>query len=149
MTEIEEVFIEHRPLFCEKCDGKMRYDGDGEYICQKCGEKQLDDFGKIKKYLEVHPGRNVVEVARDTGVEVEIVGMFLKDGRISIPDGSSLYICCERCGCALRHGRYCQDCVWEIAHQIKGALYEHVGEKPTKSSEDNETPAKMRYYKKR
>ncbi len=151
MTEIEEVFLEHRPTVCEKdkCDGKMIYEGNGEYICKKCGGRQLDDFGKIRKCLEKQPGLSAAELSERTGVGIEIISMFLKDGRMSIPEGSALFIRCERCGCALRHGRYCIDCTREIAYQLKGAFYENVGEKPKNIPDVEWQPARMRYERKR
>ena len=149
MTEIEEVFLEHRPLFCEKCDGKMIYEGNGEYSCKECGEIQLDDFGKVRICLEEHPGMSSVELSRETGVELGIVGLFLKDGRMSIPDGSRMFIRCERCGCALRHGRYCIDCTKDMANQLQGAFYENLGEKPRVNPVGNGEKARIRYQKRK
>lgn len=147
MTEIEEVFLAHRPLFCDSCDGKMEYIGGGEYRCQSCGNEQLDDYGKIRVYLEQNPGDSAVGISKGTGVDLEIIGMFLKDGRISIPDNSRIFIKCGRCGCALRHGRYCMDCTRELANDIKSALYESVGEKP-RSGGISKRAEKMWYRKK-
>lgn len=147
MTEIEEIFLAHRPLFCDACDGKMEYKGNGEYTCQECGEQQLDDYGKIRVYLERNPGANAVEISENADVHLEIVGMFLKDGRITIPENSRIFIKCERCGCALRHGRFCLECKTSMAYEIKSALFENVGEKPRQNTLLQKREEKMRYCK--
>lgn len=130
MTEAEEMFMTHRPMFCEACDGKMIYDGHGIYHCSDCGKEALDDYGKIRKYLEEHGSDTAVAVARETGVDLGIVSMFLKDGRIEIPNGSSLFIKCRRCGCSLRFGRYCRECTQEMAGGLSNAFREDMGERP-------------------
>ena len=129
MTNEEKRFLEHRPVYCEECGGKMFYQDAGTYQCENCGEIALDDYGKIKEYLEEHDGATAKEISVGTGVELKIIGMFLKDGRIQIPKGSRMFIKCERCGCSLRNGRYCEDCTRELAGQLKGAFYENAGEK--------------------
>ena len=147
MTKEEEVFLEHRPVYCEECGGKMFYQGGGLYQCEDCYAEQLDDYGKIKNYLEENEGASAVTVSKETGVELAVVGMLLKEGRIKIPDGSKLFIKCQRCGCSLRFGRFCQECTMSLAGELKGAFYENVGEKPTpeKAYKDKE---RMRYLDK-
>mgnify|MGYP002514811267 CR=1 FL=1 len=144
MTKAEEIFLQHRPLFCEKCGGKMFYQGSGLYQCRDCGAEQMDDFGKIKEYLEQNEGTSAVTISKETGVELAVVGMFLKDGRIQIPSGSKLFIKCERCGCSLQFGRFCQECTMNLAGQLKGAFYENMGEKPQVRKMQN-GGARMRY----
>lgn len=144
MTEIEEMFLQHRPLFCDDCGGKMFYQEGGLYQCGDCGAEKLDDFGKIKNFLEENEGASAVTISQETGVELAVVSMFLKDGRLRIPSGSKLFIKCGRCGCSLQFGRYCQDCTMNLAGQLKGAFYENVGEKPQDIS-PRKGGAKMRY----
>lgn len=144
MTELEEIFLAHRPEYCRECGGKMIFQGAGTYLCANCGYEDMDDYGRIRDYLEKHEGANALEIAEGTGVELEIIRMFLKDGRIQIPDGSKLFITCQRCGCSLRHGRYCADCTREMAGGIRSALYESMGEKPREAKKINSH--KMRYF---
>lgn len=129
MTNEEKRFLEHRPVYCEECGGKMFYHEAGQYQCEDCGKIALDDYGKIKEYLEENKNATAKEISEATGVEMKIIGMFLRDGRIQIPKGSRIFIKCKRCGCALRSGRYCEDCTRELAGELKGAFYENAGEK--------------------
>lgn len=130
MTDVEKLIMERRPIFCKECGGKLFYQDSGEYLCADCGAAELDDFGKIKRYLDKNGPSPAVFIAKDTGVALEIINLFLKNGRLEIPEGSNFYIRCERCGCSLRFGRYCYSCTKELAGQLKGALFEQMGEKP-------------------
>lgn len=133
----------HRPVLCEKCDGKMIYDGNGIYHCADCRTEALDDYGKIRIFLEEHGPDSAVAIAQETGVELGIVSMFLKDGRIEIPNESRLFIQCKRCGCALRFGRYCRECTMEMAGGLKNAFREDMGDKPEPPGRNKQ---KMRYW---
>lgn len=56
---------------------------------------------------------------------------FLKQGRVEIPDGSDVYIKCQRCGTDIRYGRYCPECMMKIAKNIGQAMWSpDLGEKP-------------------
>jgi hypothetical protein len=123
----------------------MIYQESGIYQCSLCQHEQLDDFGKIKKYLDEHKGASAVDVAEGTGVKLEMVRTFLKDGRIQIPEGSKLFIRCERCGCALRHGRFCSDCTRELVGGLQATLFENMGEKP-RELETKKAGNRMRYF---
>lgn len=57
----------HKPTLCEKCGKFVTYKGLGEYICE-CGYTMYDDYGKVRKYLEINPTANIVRISADTGV---------------------------------------------------------------------------------
>lgn len=141
MTDLEKLIMERRPIFCKKCGGKLYYQDSGYYQCEDCSAGEYDDFGKIKIYLEEHGPTPELWISRDTGVAVEIIELFLKNGRLEIPEGSKFYIKCERCGCALRFGRFCYGCTKELAGQLKGAMFEQMGEPPRVIKKDG----KMHY----
>lgn len=141
--DVEKLIMDRRPIFCKECGGKLFYQNSGEYVCEDCGAAELDDFGKIKRYLDKNGPTPASIISEDTGVALEIVNLFLKNGRLEIPEGSKFYIKCERCGCSLRFGRYCYGCTKELAGQLKGAMFEQMGEKP-KTSSDKEN-GKMHY----
>lgn len=137
MTDIEKRIMDRRPIFCKKCSGKLFYQAAGNYKCKDCGEEEYDDFGKIKNYLESNGPSPATVIAEGTGVPLEIINIFLKNGRLEIPEGSKFYIKCERCGCSLRYGRYCPGCTRELAGQLHGAMFEQMGEKPKYESKKN------------
>lgn len=147
MKDWEELFLESKPVNCKKCQGKMKFIGGGRYQCQSCKAEELDDFGKVKEYLNEHGPTPILTIEEETGVKQRLLQEFLKKGRLEIPEGSKFYLSCQRCGCSIRYGRYCPECIRELAGGIKVAFNEDMGERPKSvSSEDN---GKMRFLNRR
>lgn len=67
---------------------------------------------------------------------------------MEIPEGSKYYLKCEKCGCSIRYGRFCPDCVRELAGEIKAVFHEDVGEKP-KCEPDSDMKGRMHYLNRR
>ena len=126
----EELIIGNKPVQCEKCKRKVLYVGGEKYRCEICGSETLDDYGKVKEYLEEYGPSPALVVSKATGVYPEIIEMFLKKGRLEIPEGSKYYLKCEKCGCSIRYGRFCPSCVRELTGSIKALFNEDVGERP-------------------
>ena len=63
----------------------MIFRGVGEYKCEDCGNLGYDDYGKARNYIEQHPGANMAEVAKETGVPVILIGHITKEGSIAGP----------------------------------------------------------------
>lgn len=116
---------------CAKCGNPMKYVYGEMYECPECGYKELSDFGRVREYLEKNGPQTAIIIAENTGVSIDEINRFLKEGRIEIPDGSSSYIHCQSCGAEIRYGRYCPECIMKLTKNIKGAIdMSQVGEKP-------------------
>ena len=127
---VHKMFMENVPICCEVCGGKLKRIDVGLYECIACQHQELDDFGKIKAYLAKQGVASAYDIHLATGVEVEVIEYFLKDGRLEIPEGSKLYIKCEKCGCSLRYGRYCEACARQMKMGLTEAFRESIGAKP-------------------
>lgn len=151
MTEKElfKMLVERRPVKCIECEGKLKYNGCGEYECMKCKNVQYDDFGKVKKFLDENGPSGAPTVVASTGVPGYIVTELLKTGRIEIVNNSKIFIKCEKCGCSIKYGRICPECANNIVNNISEELDMVVGEKINDDSRKHETVAKMRYLRKR
>ena len=142
--EIESIVLASRPISCPSCRGKLFYVGSGKYKCERCEKEVMDDFGKIKDFLEAQGPSSSVEIAEATGVKIEVIDFFLKKGRLEITENSHFYLQCEKCGCAIRYGRYCPQCAKVLLGGVKSFFHEDVGECPKKPTHSSE--AKMRYF---
>lgn len=118
---------------CQKCQGKMEIIGSGKFRCKECGNEYMDDFGKVKEYIEEHGPSSIVEVADATGVKHRVIEDLLRKGRVEIPEGSPVFLHCEKCNCEIRYGRFCTECVNSLKHELKGVYVEVAGERPKKS----------------
>lgn len=127
---LESVFLANRPRNCKKCKGKLFYVGGGKYKCEVCEEEYYDDFGKVKVFLEENGPSSAVLISEKTGVSREIIGLFLRTGKVEIIENSDYYINCEKCGCDIRYGRYCPRCSREVYNGIMGLFHEDAGECP-------------------
>lgn len=99
-----------RPSQCQECEGVMVFQGLGQYKCEDCGHVEYDDYGKVRNYIEVHPGANVSMIAEETGVSRKSINNMVKDERFEITKDSKTFLLCEMCGVNIRSGRVCPNC---------------------------------------
>lgn len=100
----------NRPMICEECGGIMVFKGVGEYKCEDCGKVEYDDYGKVRNYIERHPGATSAQVSEATGVTQKAIREMLKEERLEIAPTSNAFLTCEICGKQIRSGRYCSRC---------------------------------------
>lgn len=79
-----EIIDEHKPEYCPTCGGPLDYVGLGEYKCSACKQITYDDYGKVRVYLEKHPGANIVQLTNATGVSKATIRKMLDDNRFSV-----------------------------------------------------------------
>ena len=134
-----------RPSVCDKCGGKYKYKAQGIYECEDCRNVMLDDYGKVRVFLETNGNAPAIVISAETGVPVSVIQEYLKDGKLEIPDGSDIYIKCEKCGKDIRYGKYCPSCATQLSKDLQGALHMgNIGEVP----KVNKSTGKMRYFEK-
>lgn len=67
---------------CPIC-GKL-FEKHGFYeVCSNCFQKNQNDFSKVRDFLYTNPNKNIMEVAVATGVSIEKIREFIRQGRIS------------------------------------------------------------------
>ena len=116
---------------CPFCGNNMKYIYGEMYECPGCGRKELTDFGKVRRFLDTNGPQPAIVISDATGVSLEVIDGFLKQGRVEIPDGSEVYIKCQKCGTDIRYGRYCPECMMQMTKNIGQALWSpEMGEKP-------------------
>lgn len=133
MAKFEKSLIGLNFTICRKCGGKLAFKGAGLYICEECQEEFLDDFGKVRAFVEENGPKPAHDIAIATGVRLHDIQEFLKAGRLEIPENSEIFIKCNKCGCDIRYGRFCPECAAKLAGGIKQAfLAGEIGERPKK-----------------
>lgn len=113
----------HIPHICEKCGGAMIFKGVGEYRCERCDEVAYDDYGKVRLYVEKHPGATVVETEKATGVSRKTIRQLLRDDRLEVTADSRAFLTCQSCGAPIRSGSFCPQC--EAKHQKRMEEFKH------------------------
>lgn len=74
----------HRPFRCEKCGGRYKKCLKGIYECENCGQRAMDDYGKVRLYVEENPGATIAEVVVNTGVSRQLVKQMVEDGKFDL-----------------------------------------------------------------
>ncbi len=110
LKDFENTDVYSRPTVCTVCGGNMIFKGVGEYQCEKCGSLDYDDYGKVRNYIETHPGTTAAQASEATGVKQKTIRTMLKDDRLEVAANSKVYITCEICGASIRFGRLCAQC---------------------------------------
>lgn len=100
----------HVPHVCEKCGGEMIYKGIGEYHCEVCDAVTYDDYGKVRLYVEQHPGATIAETEAGTGVPHKVIRRLLREERLEVASGSRTFLSCRACGAPIRSGEFCLQC---------------------------------------
>ena len=122
---INQFFVEGGIIErCELCGGEMKYTGIGEYVCKKCSHSMLNDYGKVRSYIEEHPGATQAEVSEATGVGKGKIKQLLREEKIEIADNSASFLRCESCGASIRSGYYCEACA-KLAKTLQGRNEAH------------------------
>lgn len=67
---------------CPVC-GKL-FEKQGFYeVCESCFAQNETDFDIVRDYLYSHPNKNILEVAYATGISLEKIREFLRQGRLT------------------------------------------------------------------
>lgn len=105
----------NKPIVCNVCGGHMVFKGVGEYQCEKCGNLDYDDYGKVRAYIETHPNQSQMQMIEEyTGVPRKIIRQMLREERLEVAADSTVFIQCEICKKSIRSGRYCPECAQKV-----------------------------------
>lgn len=121
---------------CRKCDRMYGYDGID--LCPKCRNDDSEDLKNVKNYLYDNPGASIKSVSEETGVAHSKILKFLREEKIEISaDSENMILDCERCGKAIRSGKYCDQCVNELKSEFK-----NIAASMTEANKPKEAPKK-------
>ena len=113
---------------CKNCG--RAYQFDGNTFCKRCRQDSEAAYTKVKEYLYEHPGASVAEVSEATEVEEKVILKFLRENRLEIKDENNLILDCERCGVAIRSGRFCEKCTHEMTREFSSVTAPKKEEAP-------------------
>ena len=119
----ENMNIDPALVVCEKCGGIVRPRGSGVFACEDCGHEVMDDYGKVKTFLEKRGPSNILEISVGTGLERSVVSKLLSDGRIQVHQNATAGPTCANCGTPIQRGKYCTVCMSEMSgNRPKGSV---------------------------
>lgn len=111
MEEVQDKLLrEKEALVCSECNGIMRYKSLGHFVCEDCGNEYLDDYGRVRDFLDRRGPSSAIEISTATGVSRKRVTDLINSGRIMVTADSGVSIFCEVCGQKIRYGVRCDRC---------------------------------------
>lgn len=103
---------------CPRCGKIFTY--IGRPICNRCIEADENEFKVVKEYIYDNPGATISEVSQETGVSYDKIIRFLREERLEIKsENSNILLECEKCGRAIRSGRFCDKCKEQINKEFR------------------------------
>lgn len=105
---------------CKRC-GKMFNFIAGDPICPECKEKREAKFQEVKKYVQDNKTASIQEIVRDCDVDQKLIHQWIREERLFFSDDSPVKINCEKCGCQIATGRYCDKCKKDTANVFSNA----------------------------
>ena len=120
---------------CSNCGQVMQYRSLGEYRCPFCGNEELDDYGKIRQYLDEHGPTPGTVIEQETGVRLSVINSYLRRGKLEINDNSPIFIRCEICGKDIKFGRVCAACAKNKVSKMRDPYAkEEIGDEPSQQA---------------
>jgi len=120
---------------CKKCGKVFAYNGYN--TCPQCKKQDEEEFMVVKEYVYDNPGADIQLVSQETGVEVKKILRYLRDGKLEIREGNgNLILDCERCGAAIKTGRFCERCTVEMQRELRSSISPKNTSDKAKSSGD-------------
>lgn len=108
---------------CRKCRRLFNYLG-GINLCPVCKDELERSFLAVRDYIRDNPGSNLQEIGDETGVDVQQIRDWIKEGRLELSKGSPISITCEKCGATILRGRYCDRCNQKLANNLNALVDE-------------------------
>ncbi len=102
---------------CKEC-GRVFQSTIGQKVCQTCRDRHERAYRAAKEVLLGEPNATFKEIARETGVDIELIKRLSKEGLIHVLNASEGSIECERCGREILVGHMCEWC----EHEVRGML---------------------------
>jgi flagellar operon protein (TIGR03826 family) len=119
---------------CKECGKLFQYDGISK-LCYKCRKKDEEDFILVKEFLYENPKETITVVSEETGVSEDKILRYLREGKLEIVgENPGILLDCEICGKAIRTGRYCEKCAYDMERGFKSGFEKRENKKTIRTS---------------
>lgn len=92
----------------------------GQGMCRKCYEEKEEKAKIVIRYVRDHPNANMEEIVEATEVDMSIVKMLIKEGRLE-EVGMPYTYPCARCGKKIFQGKLCNSCKESLHKSLQKA----------------------------
>lgn len=114
---------------CKRC-GKMFNYITGDPICPECKEAREAKFQQVKKFVSDNKQATIPEIVKECEVDQKLLNQWIREERLFFADDSPVKINCEKCGCQISTGRFCNNCKKDTANVFSNASRRPEAPKP-------------------
>lgn len=79
-------------------------------LCPHCAKEIDDQFERCYQYLRENRGATMRDLSDETGVPINLIMKFIREGRISLSELPNLAYPCDVCEKPIRKGVMCDSC---------------------------------------
>lgn len=130
---------------CRKCGKLFNYIA-GPQTCPMCREKNEEKFQEVKKFIQQNRRASMQIVCEECDVEPGQIQAWIRQERLQFAEDSPIKVSCEKCGCMISSGRYCDKCKNDMSRDLGNMMRKPVEElkkEPMRKSGDNKN--RMRF----
>ena len=130
---------------CRKCGKLFNYIA-GPQTCPMCREKNEEKFREVKKYIQQNRRASMQMVCEECDVEPGQIQAWIRQERLQFAEDSPIKVNCEKCGCMISSGRYCDKCKNDMSRDLGNMMRKPVEElkkEPVRKQGDNKN--RMRF----
>ena len=130
---------------CRSCGRLFNY-LTGIQLCDGCKAALEQKFQEVKEYVRDNRDAPINAVAEACDVSVKQLRQWVREERLIFSESSGVFLECEKCGAAIRMGRFCEGCKSKLQGDLRSAyVAPQQAEAPGKKNRDKD---KMRFLDK-
>ena len=104
---------------CATCKRLFPYPGYGYILCPECRRTDEAQFQLVKKFLDQYPGSEGKEVFLATGVPINTLIKWVREGRLISSNAINLGAVCDICGKPVCTGKLCPECKKDVVKKFQ------------------------------
>ena len=115
-------------------------------LCPNCQAKLEEKFQEVKKFIQQNRRASMQMVCEECDVEPGQIQAWIRQERLQFAEDSPIKVSCEKCGCMISSGRYCDKCKNDMSRDLGNMMRKPVEElkkEPMRKSGDNKN--RMRF----
>ena len=115
-------------------------------LCPNCQGKLEEKFQEVKKFIQQNRRASMQMVCEECDVEPGQIQAWIRQERLQFAEDSPIKVSCEKCGCMISSGRYCDKCKNDMSRDLGNMMRKPVEElkkEPMRKSGDNKN--RMRF----
>lgn len=117
-------------------------------ICTQCYQEQEKNYDKVSTFMRRKQNRQATigEVHEQTGVDLQQIHQFVREGRLLISQFPNLAYPCESCGKNIQEGRLCTSCSDNITTGLQKLEDEKKFSEKVKEAQREERRKSITYH---